>query len=67
MHPRVAIVTTLRNTGGAVLDSFIRYHVQLGFAHLYLFFDDPEDHAIPSAGRHTAVSAIRPPSPAAVS
>ena len=59
MHSRVAIVTTLRNTGRAVLDSFIRYHVQLGFAHLYLFFDDPEDDAIPSAGRHTAVSVIR--------
>ncbi|MEO8132654.1 MAG: glycosyltransferase family 2 protein [Betaproteobacteria bacterium] len=42
---RAAIVTTLRGSA-PVLDSFIRYHLALGFEHLYLFFDDPGDPAI---------------------
>ncbi len=48
---RAAIVTTLRGAA-PVLDSFIRYHVALGFAHLYLFFDDQDDPALAIAGRH---------------
>ncbi len=42
MVQKVAIVTTLRGAG-ASLDSFIRYHAHVGFAHFYLFFDDPLD------------------------
>ena len=38
----VAIVTTLRNAGKA-LNSFVAYHRAIGFAHLFLFFDDPAD------------------------
>ena len=37
-----AIVTTLRNAGQTI-DSFVDYHLAIGFAHLYLFFDDPND------------------------
>jgi hypothetical protein len=35
-----AIVTTLR-AAGAYLDNFARYHLAIGFAHLYLFLDAP--------------------------
>ncbi|MBK8740542.1 MAG: glycosyltransferase family 2 protein [Betaproteobacteria bacterium] len=48
---RAALVTTLRGAA-PVLDSFIRYHLARGFAHLYLFFDDPDDPALALARRH---------------
>jgi hypothetical protein len=41
----VSIVTTLR-AASAYLDSFARYHLAVGFAHLYLFLDDPAE-AVP--------------------
>jgi hypothetical protein len=41
-EPRAAIVSTLRNAG-AVVDSFIAYHSAIGFAHFFLYFDDPKD------------------------
>ena len=47
---RAGLVTTLRGAG-SVLDSFLRYHLALGFARLYLFFDDPADPAIEIARR----------------
>lgn len=47
---RAALVTTLRGAA-PVLDSFIRYHLALGFTHLYLFFDDPDDPGITVARR----------------
>ena len=47
---RAALVTTLRGAA-VVLDSFIRYHLALSFAHLYLFFDDPDDPGIAVARR----------------
>jgi hypothetical protein len=37
-----AIVTTLRDAGPS-LDSFVRYHLAIGFDRIYLFFDDPSD------------------------
>ena len=39
---RAALVTTLRGAE-RVLESFVRYHLGLGFARLYLFFDDADD------------------------
>ena len=57
MSPRIALASTLRNAG-AVLDSFIRYHRAIGFDHLFLFFDDPEDPAIDTARAYAGVSAI---------
>ena len=47
---RAGLVTTLRGAA-PVLDSFIRYHLALGFAHLYLFFDDSDDPGVALARR----------------
>ncbi len=52
-----AIVTTLRNAG-AVLDSFVAYHRAIGFRHLFLFFDDPDDPDLARAARMPDVTAI---------
>ncbi len=41
MSLKKAIVTTLRDAD-ATLASFIQYHLQIGFDHLFLFFDDPD-------------------------
>ena len=59
LNPRAqaAIVTTLKNAGN-VLDSFIAYHLAIGFAHLFLFFDDPADPDFLRAAAHPAVTAI---------
>lgn len=54
---QAAIVTTLRNAG-AVLDSFIAYHLAIGFARIYLFFDDSEDPNLPRLAAHPSVTAI---------
>lgn len=53
--PTAAIVTTLRDAG-AMIDSFIAYHLRIGFSRLFLFFDDPND---PDMARLSAVSGIR--------
>ena len=55
--PRVAIVTTLRDAGG-MLDSFVAYHLHHGFAHLFLFFDDPLDPGLERFAGHPMVTAI---------
>jgi hypothetical protein len=52
-----AIVTTLRDAG-AILDSFIAYHLKLGFSHLFLFFDDPADPDLARLANHPDVTAI---------
>jgi hypothetical protein len=54
---RVCIVTTVRDPG-VCLESFIRYHLALGIAHIYIFFDDPEDPAIQVALQFSDVTAI---------
>jgi hypothetical protein len=54
--PRVAIVTTLRDAGG-MLDSFVAYHLHTGFAHLFLFFDDPSDPGLERFANHPRVTA----------
>ncbi len=53
---RAAIVSTMRfpKFGARVVDSFIAYHAAVGFCHLYLFFDDPEDAAVARARAHPA-------------
>lgn len=40
--PEVGLVCTLRDAGPR-LDSFIRYHQRVGFARIYLYFDDPAE------------------------
>jgi hypothetical protein len=52
-----AIVTTVRNAA-RTLDSFVSYHLAIGFAHFYLFFDDPDDPDLRRFAAHPAVSAI---------
>ena len=42
MSLRTAIVTTLCDTE-EVLASFVKYHLSIGFDHLFLFFDNPEE------------------------
>jgi hypothetical protein len=52
-----AIVTTLRDAG-SMLESFVAYHLGAGFAHLFLFFDDPADPDLARFARHPKVTAI---------
>lgn len=54
---RAAIVTTLRNAG-PVLDSFIAYHLAIGFAHIFLFFDDSNDPDLARVAGRAGVTAI---------
>ncbi|PIK93525.1 hypothetical protein SYN60AY4M2_13695 [Synechococcus sp. 60AY4M2] len=54
---RVCIITTVRDPG-VCLESFIRHHLALGIAHIYIFFDDPEDPAIQVALQFSDVTAI---------
>lgn len=41
-----------------MLDSFVTYHLRNGFAHLYLFFDDPADPDLARLAGHPMVSVI---------
>jgi hypothetical protein len=53
----VAIATTLRDAGAA-LNSFVSYHLHSGFAHLFLFFDDPADPDMDRFAGHPAVTIV---------
>ena len=54
---RTAIVTTLID-GEKIVDSFVNYHLRIGFDHIYLFFDDPSDSAIKLVRDRPAVTTI---------
>ena len=41
-----AIVCTLRAAPLSSVETFISHHLELGFSHIYLFFDDPNDPAL---------------------
>ena len=56
--PRAAIVTTLTDAE-LVIDSFISYHLSIGFDHLFLFFDDPADPSFHRAAKYSKVTAIK--------
>jgi hypothetical protein len=43
---------------GPVLDSFVSYHLAIGFDHLFLFFDDPRDPDLVRVHGHRSVTAI---------
>ena len=58
MLPRPAIVATVRDAAD-VLDSFIDYHLAIGFAHIFLFFDDPADPFAARLDGRGTVTAIR--------
>jgi len=51
------IATTLKNAEH-VLDSFIAYHLAIGFEHIFLFFDDPADPGLRRAAAYPRVTAI---------
>ena len=57
LRAQAAIVTTLKNAG-EVLDSFIAYHLAIGFAHLFLFFDDPDDPDFARVASRPQITAI---------
>ncbi len=57
MAVSVGIVATVREPVW-IIESFLRYHLQRGFAHIFLFFDDPDDPAIEVANQFQNVSAI---------
>jgi hypothetical protein len=59
MAQKVAIVSMLRNVRGGVLDSFVSYHLALGFERFFFFFDDPEDPSYYAARAYPNVTAIR--------
>ena len=44
----VCIVSTVRlpDFAGTTIGSFIKYHLHIGFAHIFLFFDDAGDKSI---------------------
>ena len=44
----VCIVSTVRlpDFAGTTIESFIKYHLHIGFAHIFLFFDDAGDKSI---------------------
>lgn len=58
MSQRVAIVSTIRNAG-AVIKSFLHYHLSIGFEHIFLFFDDPHDDSIGQVENNPQVTIIR--------
>lgn len=45
---KVAIVTTCKG-GGETTVSWMAYHLEAGFDHLFMFFDDPNDPALVDA------------------
>lgn len=58
MTPRAAIISTVRNPGPS-FESFLRYHTAIGFDHILLFFDDPDDPAVDTARRFPNVTVKR--------
>jgi hypothetical protein len=57
LKTRAAIVTTLRDAD-PVIDSFIIYHLLIGFDHIFLFFDDPRDPSIAKARKYRNVTVV---------
>ncbi|ADB36946.1 glycosyltransferase family 2 protein [Spirosoma linguale] len=55
---KTSIVTTLRNAD-ATLDYFIAYHLSIGFDHLFLFFDDPDDPGFARYEHNPAITVRR--------
>ncbi len=53
--PKSAIVTTIRNTGASLL-TFLDYHLHIGFDHIFIFCDDPNDAALPLIPRSPQIS-----------
>ena len=58
MKDYVGIVTTLKAPVEDVL-RFVNWHINLGVDHLFLFFDDPDDKAIPQLKGNNHLTCIR--------
>lgn len=41
-QPRLGIISTWRGHSESWADSWLRYHISIGFSRIYLFFDDPK-------------------------
>ena len=54
---RLGIVATVKDSPYTI-ESFVRYHLELGFSLIYLFFDDPKDPALSSATHWEQVRVI---------
>jgi hypothetical protein len=54
---RACIATTVRRPGPPLF-SFLRYHLAIGFAEIYVFFDDADDPDIERAGAMPGVTAF---------
>ena len=52
-----AIVTTIKHQG-ASLETFVRYHLSIGFGRIYLMFDDPSDRDQERISGYPEVKAI---------
>jgi len=57
MTQKLAIVSTVRGPA-AVIDSFVRYHLRVGFSRIYLIFDDPDDPSLADMRRYPQVAAF---------
>lgn len=55
---KVAIVTTLRDAE-RYLDFFIRFHLSMGFIHIFLFFDDKDDESFKQYIGHSHLTIVR--------
>lgn len=58
MAVKAGIVSTVRGVED-VLESFLAYHLGIGFDHVFLFFDDPKDPSIAIADGFDRVSTRR--------
>ena len=54
---KIAIASTVKSEPQALLD-FLDYHLDRGIDFIYLFFDDPEDRAIPIVSSYERVSSF---------
>jgi hypothetical protein len=54
---RAAIALTLVNAD-KTLESFIQYHLAIGFEHIFLFFDQPGDAGIETANKYRQVTCL---------
>lgn len=54
---KIAITTTVRNAG-PLLESFVHYHLAIGFDRIYLFFDDQNDLGIETVKGYQQVRSL---------
>ncbi|MEK7433066.1 MAG: glycosyltransferase family 2 protein [Cyanobacteriota bacterium] len=58
MEQKIALVSTFNNSTKEI-ESFIEYHIHIGFSNLFLFFDDPNDLGIKIASKYKNVTVIK--------